>query len=166
LTRFPGNILALSRSSEVFDALCTCGTSSIDEDRLWTMRSLQNMTADATCKSRLATDTIIDLLRDSILKLELKDEHEAAISALSNLCTDASTIVKISNSKSVIPTLINVAHTAEYSPEVQYIACNAISRIAVWFQTLAGMTTVPDSSECHPLPTMETKGNMRWDFQE
>ncbi len=166
MTRFPGNIEALSRSSQVFEALCACGTSSIDEDRLWTMRSLQNMTADASCKSRFTTATVIDLLRVSALNFELKDEHEAAISALANLCTDASAIVKLSNSKNVIPTLIHVAHTADYSPEAQYLACNAVSRIAVWFQTLAGMTTVQDSSQCNPLPTMETKGSRRWDFHE
>jgi hypothetical protein len=166
LTRFSGNNSALSRSAQVCDALLTCGVSDIDEDRLWTMRSLQNMSADPSCKSGIATPSVIEMLRVSAVNLEQVNEHEAAVAALANLCTDASTVVQLANSKMIIPTLIRIAHSTDYSPEVHFIACNAISRIAVWFQTFASATPVSDDTNYDPLPTMEAKGYMRWDCVE
>ena len=166
LTRFPGNNSALSRSVQVFDALNTCGASDFDEDRLWTMRSLQNMSADPSCRVKLATASILEMMRTSAANLRQKDEHEAAVSALANLCTDASTAVQVANSNKVLPTLISIANNTEYSPEVQFHACNAISRIAVWFQTFASATTIPDVTNYDELPTLEAKGHMRWDCVE
>lgn len=161
LTRFSGNAGVLSRSLPVYDALCICGTSHSNEGRLWTMRSLQNLTADPSTKARLATPAIIDMLRVAATNLD-SSEHEAAVSAIANLCTDAVSVVQLTNSKGVVPTLIKIAHNRSYSPEAHFHACNALSRIGVWFQTFASVTSAP-AENFSPFPTMVVKGNMRWD---
>ena len=166
LTRFTGNIAALSRSGSVFDALCSCGISAINEDRLWTMRSIQNMTADSSCKIRLATDPILEMIRSSAENLERTEESEAAVAALANLCTDAASVLQVANCKKLLPTLINAAYSSEYEPEVNFHACNAISRISIWLQKFAGATNVVDESFKEQLPTFTTRGHMRWDCVE
>ena len=166
LTRFPGNIEALSRSAIVFDALCSCGLSESDQDRLWTMRAIQNMTSDSSCKQRIAGEPMIEIIRCSAMKIEKKDENEAAVAALANLCTDADSVLQLTNCKKILPSLIAIAHSSEFSPEVHFHACNAISRVAVWLQKFAAATTVPDASSLAPLPTMIVKGHMRWDCVE
>jgi hypothetical protein len=166
LTRFPGNAAPLSRSHRVVEAFRVCGGSEIKENRLWTMRSLQNLTADASCKLKFATVSIIEMLRISASNLEDEGENTAAISALANLCTDAAAVVQLSNSKSVIPTLISIAHNRDFGPEVQFHACNAMSRIAVWFQSFAAATKNSDCNNVAPIPTLGVKGNMRWDCNE
>lgn len=128
------------------------------------MRSIQNMTADSSCKIRIATAPILEMIRCSAENLDYEDESEAAVAALANLCTDASSVLQVTNCKKVVPTLISIAHSSEYSPEVHFHACNAISRVAVWLQKFASATTADSDSE--PLPTMIGKGYMRWDCVE
>lgn len=166
LTRFQGNIGALFSSVQVSDALFICGSSPVGEDRLWTMRSLQNMTADSSCKSRLATSSIIKMLCVSATKLEDADEHEAAVASLANLSTDASAVVQMANSKICVSTLISIANDDKYSSKVQFHACNSIARIAVWFQKFAGLAEVTNAFNLPAIPTFEPKGHMRWDYNE
>ena len=98
--------------------------------------------------------------------MKKQGEHEAAVSALANLCTDVAAVVQVANSKMVVPILIRIANNEECSPEVQFHACNAISTIAAWFQTFASATSFPEIINSDPLPTSTAKGCMRWDFDE
>ncbi len=167
LTRFPGNIGPLSRSGSVFGALCSCGISNNHEDRLWAMRSIQNMTSDSSCKIRLAGDSMLEIIRCSAENLQNADENEAAVAALANLCTDAAAVLQITNSKKIVPTLIQIAHSNEFSPELHFHACNAVCRISIWLQKFASAATVVADGTCSDsLPTLTAKGHMRWDYIE
>ena len=130
------------------------------------MRSLQNLTADPSCKVKFATIPILDILRASALKLEKKEENESAVATLANLCTDTTAVVRLANSKAILSTLIRVAYSDDSPPEMQFHACNAISRIAAWCQTFASATTFDEIKNKDPLPTMVAKGSMRWDLAE
>lgn len=166
LTRFPGNVDSLLENKDVIVALSTCGMSNDRDDRLLSLRAMQNMSAHATKRVTVATEDILQLLCSSAEKLNMVEEHEAAISVLGNFCTDPNCIVQLTNSENVVRVLVTVANNIDYDPEIQFVACDALATIAMWLQRLARGGSVPEGFSFEPLPTLKSTGYMRYNTRE
>jgi hypothetical protein len=142
LTRFPENNDILADCEEVKEALCKCGTSVSSTDRLWALRAMQNITAHSSKRGFFANNEVLQLLCLSAEQLDLVDEHETAISVLGNLCTDPIAVVQITNTENVMKVLVRVANDNDYHTEIQFVACDALSTIAMWIQRVARAGTV------------------------
>lgn len=88
ITRFHANNADLARNAVLVDTLLKCGKSKVEEDRVWALRSFQNMTSDSSSKTILATSKILTLL--SICAMRKNEEQEAAVAAIYNLSTEPS----------------------------------------------------------------------------
>ena len=166
LTRFPGNNDILAQSPETLEALVRCGMSHTSDDRMWTLRAMQNITAHASKRGYFANHDLLQLLCLSAEKVDFVDEHEAAISIIGNLCTDPSSVVQIINSENVVRVLVVVANNIEYSPEIQFVACDALATIAMWMQRVARAGTVPEGFSFEQLPTLKSTGYLRYNTNE
>ena len=62
ITKFPGNGPYLGNCPEVIKALSEGATSDNDDDRIWALRSLQNITAEAPNKVELATPSFLEIV--------------------------------------------------------------------------------------------------------
>lgn len=162
LTRFPSNNESLARNSELVETLIKCGKSKIPEDRMWAIRTLQNLTADAFSKITLATGPLLTLLTVSAMRKEY-DEQSAAVGALLNLSTEPGAIVPLTNTKNVVATLVHLAHSSASSSDVRRMACDALATIGLWLQTLAGAGVVPEEVTPVPLPSHSASGWLRWE---
>ena len=98
--------------------------------------------------------------------MELVEDHEAAISIISNLCTDPSSAVVIVNAEMAVKVLVIVANDIDYSPEIQVVACDALATLSMWLQRVARAATIPENYSFEPLPTLKTTGYMRYNTEE
>ncbi|KAL7490157.1 hypothetical protein ACHAW6_015905 [Cyclotella cf. meneghiniana] len=162
LTRFPSNNTRLAAMSKFVDTLLTCGKSKIPEDRLWAIRAMQNLCSDASSKVMLATSPILTMLSTSAMRKEY-DEQCAAVGALMNLSTEPGSIVPLTNTKTVVATLVHLAHSPNTPAAVRKIACDSLATIGLWLQTLASAGTVPEEIPFSPLPTHSATGWLRWE---
>lgn len=162
LTRSPSNNESLARNSELVETLIKCGKSKVPEDRMWAIRTLQNLTADAFSKITLATGPLLTLLTVSAMRKEY-DEQSAAVGALLNLSTEPGAIVPLTNTKNVVATLVHLAHSSASSSDVRRMACDALATIGLWLQTLAGAGVVPEEVTPVPLPSHSASGWLRWE---
>ena len=162
LTRFQFNNTYLADNKTLVETLIACGKSKINEDRLWALRALQNLTSDGKSKQHLASTSLLTLLSVSAMR---KDEEEqvAAVGSLLNLSTESANIVPLTNTKSVLATLVHLAHNTNSSFEVRRMACNTLSNISLWLQSLAGKGTVPDDVDKVLLPSNVASGWQRWE---
>lgn len=87
LTRLPGNTAAMSRNDALIDTLVKNGKSKLSEDRVWSVRALQNISSDATSKVIIANCRILTLLSICAMR-KGDDEQGAAVAALYNLSTE------------------------------------------------------------------------------
>ena len=78
------------------------------------------------------------------------------------ICVKAN-IVPLTNTKSVLATLVHLAHNPNSSFEVRRMACNTLSNISLWLQTLAGKGTVPEEVDKVLLPSNVASGWQRWE---
>mmetsp|Transcript_31102 Transcript_31102/g.91047 ORF Transcript_31102/g.91047 Transcript_31102/m.91047 type:complete len:762 (-) Transcript_31102:2310-4595(-) len=166
ITRFPGNNAALARRDGVIDTLLRCTKSKTDEDRKWSMLSLQNLTSEASNKIPMAEASVLKQLRVSALRYDNTSEQIAALSALVNISTEPGTIVPLSSTPNVVATLITLAHSSESSKEVCDLACGCLTNMGLWLQNLASTGTVPDGLPNVPLPTHTSSGWRRWENAE
>ncbi len=166
VTRFPGNNAALARRDGVIETLLRCGKSKSDEDRKWSMLSLQNLTSEASNKIPMAETSVLKQLRISALRCDNASEQIAALSALVNISTEPGTIVPLSSTPNVVATLIRLAHSSESSKEVCDLACGCLTNMGLWIQNLASTGTVPDGMPNVPLPTHTSSGWRRWENAE
>lgn len=166
LTRFPGNNEILASSEDVQEALRVCGGSVNNTDRLWTVRALQNITAYSSKSGTFISSEILKNLCSSAEKLDFVEEHETAISVIGNLCTNPVGVVQVTNTENVMRILVTVAHSVEYFPEIQFVACDAIATIAVWMQRMASAGSVPEGYSFAPLPSLKSTGYMRYNTNE
>ena len=166
LTRFPGNNDIMAQSQETLGALYKCGMSANDNDRIWALRAMQNITAYSSKRGFFANDDLLSVLCRSAERLAFVDEHEAAISVIGNLCTDPSSVVQVVNTENVVRALVNVANNIEYSQEIQFVACDALATIAMWMQRVARAASVPEGFTYEPLPTLKTTGYLRYNTNE
>jgi hypothetical protein len=162
LTRFPANSELLARNSELIDALVRCGKSKDQDDRIWSMRSFQNLGADSACKAVLANSQILTLLSICAMR-DNYDEQHAAIASIFNLSTEPGAVVALTNTRNVIATLVHLAHNHSSAREIRRMACDALATIGLWLQTLAGSGTIPKDIEHVFLPTHTSSGWEKWD---
>jgi hypothetical protein len=162
LTRFPSNNARLASNPKVVETLLLCGKSKIPEDRLWAIRTIQNLCSDASSKVTLATGPILSMLSTSAMRKDY-DEQYAAVGALMNLSTEPGSIVPLTNTKTVVATLVHLAHSPNTPAQVRKIACDSLATIGLWLQTLASAGTVPEEIPFSPLPTHSATGWLRWE---
>ena len=161
-TRFPSNNPLLAANPDAVDTLLATGRSKLAEDRMWAVRSVQNLCSDAGSKVGLATEPMLGLLSTAAMRKE-HDEQLAAVGALMNLSTEPGSIVPLTNTKTVVATLVHLAHSPSTPGPVRRIACDALATIGLWLQTLASAGTVPEGIPFSPLPTHTATGWLRWD---
>jgi len=161
-TRFPSNNARLASMPRCIETLLHCGKSKIPEDRMWSVRTVQNMCSDAGSKVGLATGAILSLLSTAAMRKDYEEQY-AAVGALMNLSTEPGSIVPLTNTKTVVATLVHLAHSPNTPPAVRKIACDSLATIGLWLQTLASAGTVPEEIPFSPLPTHSATGWLRWD---
>jgi hypothetical protein len=144
------------------DTLVAAAESTIDIDRVTALRSLQNLSGDSSSKAILATDGILSSITACALRNTL-EEREAAVAFLYNVSTEPGAVVAITNTKNVVATLVHLAHHPGSTSDVRLIACDALSTISLWLQTLAGTGRVPKDLPNIPLPSHKTTGWSRWE---
>lgn len=162
LTRLPANNDVLARYEGVVDTLISASNSILAENRLFALRSLQNISANPASKTELATGQVLNLLTSCAMRKDVV-EKEIAVATLYNITTDPSSVTAITNTKNVVATLVHLAHSPDSSSDVRLLACEALATISLWLQTLAGTGQVPESISNVPLPTQKTTGWDRWD---
>jgi hypothetical protein len=162
LSRFPSNNSRLASNPKCVDTLLCCGKSKIAEDRMWAIRTIQNMCSDASSKVTLATGPMLSVLSMAAMRKDC-EEQLAAVGALMNLSTEPGSIVPLTNTKTVVATLVHLAHSPNTPSTVRKIACDSLATIGLWLQTLASAGTVPDEIPFSPLPTHTAMGWLRWD---
>jgi len=161
-TRFPSNNARLASMPKVIEILTAGGKSKLAEDRLWSIRTIQNLCSDASSKVGLATGSLLSLLSACAMRKEY-EEQLAAVGALMNLATEPGSIVPLTNTKTVVATLVHLAHSPNTQASVRKIACDSLATIGLWLQTLASAGTVPEDIPFSPLPTHTATGWLRWD---
>ncbi|KAL7447370.1 hypothetical protein ACHAXM_010665 [Skeletonema potamos] len=161
-TRFPSNNAKLASMPKVIETLTAGGKSKLPEDRLWSVRTIQNLCSDASSKVGLATSSLLSLLSACAMRKDY-EEQLAAVGALMNLATEPGSIVPLTNTKTVVATLVHLAHSPNTPASVRKIACDSLATIGLWLQTLASAGSVPESIPLSPLPTHTATGWLRWD---
>jgi len=162
LTRFQSNNTFLARKKDLVETLISCGRSKEPEDRVWALRSLQNLASDSKSRLRLATTSLLTLLSAAAMSKD-KEEVFAAVATLLNLSTEPGTIIPLTNTKSVLATLVHLAHNTNSPFKVRRMACSTLSNLSLWLQTLAGKGTVPEGVDQVLLPSNEASSWQRWD---
>ena len=162
LTRFPSNAESMSAYPGLVDTLVVNGRSKVDNDRVWALRALQNLSSDVAGKTVLANAIVLELLSVSVMRQQY-DEQVAAAATLYNLSTEPGAVVPLTNTKNVVATLVHVAHNPDSASDIRLLACDALATLGLWLQTLAGAGTVPDDVESIPLPSYATSGWDRWE---
>lgn len=162
LTRFPANNTILAASFDTLDALCKCGASSNQDDRIWTLRAMQNITAHAMNRGLVISENMLQVLCSSAQNVHNIEESEAAISVIGNLCTDPSFMVQVTNTENLMKVLVTGAHSIKYSQTCQFIACDALATIAMWLKKVAQEGSVPKGFNNDSLPTFQISGYMRY----
>lgn len=161
-TRFPSNNARLAAIPKCINALLLCCKSKIAEDRMWSVRTIQNLCSDASSKVGLATGAVLTALSTAAMRKD-HDEQYAAVGALMNLSTEPGSIVPLTNTKTVVATLVHLAHSPNTSSAVRKLACDSLATIGLWLQTLASAGTVPPEIPFSPLPTHSATGWLRWE---
>ena len=161
-TRFPSNNARLASMPSCVSMLLHCGKSKIAEDRMWSIRTIQNLCSDASSKVGLATGSMLSLLSTAAMRKDYEEQF-AAVGALMNLSTEPGSIVPLTNTKTVVATLVHLAHSPNTPGAVRKIACDSLATIGLWLQTLASAGTVPEEIPFSPLPTHSATGWLRWE---
>ena len=162
LTRFPHNNARLVQFPGLIEALLLNGAHEDDFDRLWSMRTLQNLSSDPSAKTILSSSSVLELLCTNMMGRGY-EEQLAALSALYNISTEPGAVVPLTNTKNVVATLVHVAHNPSSMMEVRTIACDTLSTIGLWLQTLSSAGTVPQGVKAVPLPSYVATGWQRCD---
>ena len=162
LTRFPSNTSFMTRYAGLIEVLVVAADSPIELDRIFALRSLQNMSADSSSKALLATESVLNKITVCALRNN-PEEKEASVAFLYNVSTEPGAVVAITNTKNVVATLVHLAHHPDSSSDIRLMACDALATISLWLQTLAGTGRVPKDLPNIPLPSHKTTGWNRWD---
>jgi hypothetical protein len=162
LSRFPSNNAVMAKHPGLVDTLVVTGRAKCDADRVWSLRTLQNLSSDVAGKTILANCVVLELLSVSVMRKQF-DEQRAAVATLYNLSTEPGAVVSLTNTKNVVATLVHVAHSPDSPSAVRLMACDALATLGLWLQTLAGAGTVPEDVQQVPLPSYATSGWRRWD---
>eukprot|EP00546_Thalassionema_frauenfeldii_P003419 CAMPEP_0178936868 /NCGR_PEP_ID=MMETSP0786-20121207/25425_1 /TAXON_ID=186022 /ORGANISM="Thalassionema frauenfeldii, Strain CCMP 1798" /LENGTH=333 /DNA_ID=CAMNT_0020615345 /DNA_START=171 /DNA_END=1169 /DNA_ORIENTATION=+ len=150
LSKFPPNHNILAHNESLIDSLVFCGKSKLSDDRLWSMRTFQNLASDSSSKVVLASSRILTLLSICSMRKE-EDEQFAAVAALFNLSTEPGAVVSLTNTKNVVATLVHLAHNStltntknvvatlvhlahnsDTKHDVRHLACDTLATIGLW----------------------------------
>ena len=162
VSRLPSNTVAMTRFPGMVDTLVSAGSSKDTLDRVWALRTLQNMSSDPSSKAILATNTLLTILITCVTSKNPKEQH-AAMGTLLNLSTDPSAVVPITSTKNVLATLVYLAHNADSSADIRLMACNALATVGLWLQTVSGFGSIPEDARRVLLPSHKTSGWDIWD---
>ena len=163
LTRFPTNHDTMIKFPGIVDTLIVGGNAEAPMARLWSLRSLQNLSSQSSGKNILANRTMLEFLISSLIRRD-PSEKLAAMATLYNLSTEPGAVVPLTNTKNVVATLVHAAHSPDTPAEIRSMACNSLATVGLWMQTLAGAGTVPKAIQPPvPLPSHVTTGWRRWD---
>eukprot|EP00980_Cylindrotheca_fusiformis_P015911 scaffold4658_cov118-Cylindrotheca_fusiformis.AAC.17 len=163
LTRFPPNNEDMAVHYSFIPTLLQTAASDSEEDRVWALRILQNISASKQGKSALSEEFALELLGMSILRSQ-PDEKKSAIAALHNLATDPACVGALTSTKDIMSSLVLVANDPNTQSDIRIMVCNTIGNLGLWLQTAAGKGTVPaDIKKDVPLPTLQAVGWNRWD---
>lgn len=162
ISRFPSNTADMARNDALINVLLKCGKSKKLEDRIWALRTFQNIASDSTSKVILANTRVLTLLSICAMRKDY-DEQVAAVAGLYNLSTEPGAVVPLTNTRNVVATLVHLAHNTVSTAEVRHMACDALATIGLWLQTLAGSGKVPFGVNKMLLPSHATTGWERWD---
>ena len=69
----------------------------------------------------------------------------------------------LTNTKTVIATLVQIAHNSSRLQETRIMACETLGTIGLWLQTLAGSGTIPPGVRSNYLPSHTCAGWKLWD---
>ena len=161
-SRLPGNNTSLTRFPGIIETLLGACSSTEVQDRVWALRTLQNMSSDTASKSTLASSTLLTILINGVTCKNHEEQH-AAMATLLNLSTDPSAVVPITSTKNVLATLVYLAHNAESTADIRLMACNALATVGLWLQTVAGFGTIPEETRRVLLPSHKTAGWNIWE---
>jgi len=162
MSLFPGNTELLTKSDGVVLTFVAGAHSHLAENRISSLRALQNLSSNSASRPLLATKTVLNLMTTCAMRQD-PSEREAAVATLYNISTEPSTVVAITNTKNVIATLVHLAHSPESASNIRLLACDALATTSLWLQTLAGTGKVPKGVASLPLPSQKTHGWDRWD---
>lgn len=162
LTRFPTNNEDMAAHFSLVPTLLQTAACEGDEDRVWALRMLQNISASEEGKNVLSEEFALELLSMSVLRTQ-PDEKNAAIAALHNLSTDSGCVVALTNTKDVVSSLVLVANDPNTQSDMRLMVCNTLATLGLWLQTMAGEGTVPAGVDVDPLPSFKSAGWNRWD---
>lgn len=162
VSKLPGNTAMMTRFPGMVDTLVSSGYSRETMDRIWSLRTLQNLTSNASSKAQLATSTLLTLLINCVTSKNTGEQH-AAMATLLNLSTDPSAVVPITSTKNVLATLVYLAHHADSTSDIRLMACNALATVGLWLQTVSGFGSIPEDTRRVLLPSHKTAGWLIWD---
>lgn len=161
LTRLPSNNVILARNTYALNALTEgCGRRHEKNDRTWSLRALQNISADISSKEIISSSNVLKLLGKSALREG--EEQEAAIAIMLNLSTDSVVIVRLMNSKKIVNTLLQLAHSSNASADIRIMSCDTLATMALRLQSYASAGLEPEGNVVTPLPTPLNTGWLRW----
>jgi hypothetical protein len=153
----------LTRFDGLVETLVAAANASKADNRIFALRTLQNLSADAGSKTLLATRPgVLHLLTSCAMRKDM-EEKDLAIATLYNLTTEPGAVTAMTNTKNVVATLVHLAHSPDSSSHVRLLACDALATLSLWLQTWAGTGLVPDGVVNVPLPSQKTTGWDRWD---
>ena len=162
VSRLPGNTVAMAQFPGLVDTLVSAGSSKDVLDRVWALRTLQNLSSECSNKAELATNTLLSLLITCVTSKDREEQH-GAMAALLNLSTDPSAVVPITSTKNVLATLVYLAHHHDSSADIRLMACNALATVGMWLQTVSGFGSIPEEARRVLLPSHKTSGWDIWD---
>jgi hypothetical protein len=164
LTRLPSNNRTLARHHGLVEAvLRAVEDKDVDENRLFALRALQNLSTDISSRAMLASqsNSFLNILTACCLRKNI-DERHAALATLHNVITEPGAVVAVTNTRNLVASLVHLAHSPESTSELRIIACEALATISLWLQTLAGTGVIPPGAPMVPLPSHKTTGWERW----
>ena len=161
LTKLPSNNAILSQNSNAMNALVKGSSiSNVKDDRIWSMRAIQNITADTSSKEIVSTSQIIELLSKAATRGEA--EQEAAVASMLNLSTDPVAIIRLMSTKKIVATLLQLAHSSKFSEDITIMACDTLATMAFQLQSFAANGSQPSKHPVTLLPSLLSTGWLRW----
>jgi hypothetical protein len=128
LTRFPSNNARLARNPALIDGLVKCGKSKNLDDRVWSIRSFQNLASDSSSKVILANSQILTLLSICSMRKDY-DEQLAAVATIYNLSTEPGAVVPLTNTGASWQPLSTWLTMLVSTPDIRRMACDALATI-------------------------------------
>ena len=162
LSRFSPNRKLMVQHEALVDALTDAAFSVSPTNRLNSLRTLQNISADASGKLALAKSTFLSSMVSCALRRGT-GEKESAVAVVYNLSTEPGTVVAMVRTKNLVALMVHLTSHSETPSPVRLMACETLACLSLWLQTLAGIVKVTESCENKALPTLTPIATDMWD---